>query len=53
MLGAAETVVGLTNVFRLVAEWHGVYQPNKVRNAPVRMPTFGASASKVAAMAGI
>jgi chemotaxis protein methyltransferase CheR len=50
-LGAAETVVGLTTVFKSVAERRGVYQPNEVRPATVRMPAFGASASKVAAMA--
>jgi chemotaxis protein methyltransferase CheR len=53
MLGAAETVVGLTTVFRPVAERRGVYQPNEVRAAPVRTPVFGAAAPKVAVMAGI
>jgi chemotaxis protein methyltransferase CheR len=52
MLGAAETVVGLTTVFKPVAERRGVYQPNEVRTAPVRTPVFGASAPRVA-MAGI
>jgi chemotaxis protein methyltransferase CheR len=52
MLGAAETVVGLTAVFKPVAERRGVYQPNEVRTAPVRTPVFGASAPRVA-MAGI
>jgi chemotaxis protein methyltransferase CheR len=53
MLGAAETVVGLTTVFKPVAERRGVYQPNEVRTAPVRTPVFGATAPKMAIMAGI
>jgi chemotaxis protein methyltransferase CheR len=52
-LGAAETVVGLTAVFKPVAERRGVDQPNEVRSAPVRALAFAASASKVAVMAGI
>jgi chemotaxis protein methyltransferase CheR len=53
MLGAAETVVGLTTVFKPVAERRGVYRPNEVRAAPVRVPIFGAATAKVAVMAGI
>jgi len=53
VLGAAETVVGLTTVFKPLAERRGVYQPNEVRNAPVRTPAFAAIVPKVAAMAGI
>jgi chemotaxis protein methyltransferase CheR len=53
MLGAAETVAGLTTVFKPVAERRGVYRPNEVRAAPVRAPIFGAAAAKVAVMAGI
>jgi chemotaxis protein methyltransferase CheR len=52
-LGAAETVVGLTTVFKSVAERRCVYQPNEVHTAQVRTVTFGASAPKVTAMAGI
>jgi chemotaxis protein methyltransferase CheR len=52
-LGAAETVVGLTNVFKPAADRRGVYQPNAVRDAPVRMPVFAATAPRLAAMAGI
>jgi len=52
MLGAAETVVGLTTVFRPVADRRGVYQPSEVRTAPGRTPDFGATAPKLAAMAG-
>jgi chemotaxis protein methyltransferase CheR len=53
VLGAAETVVGLTEVFKPVAERRGVYQPNEVFAAPVRTPAFGTTALKVAMMAGI
>ena len=52
-LGAAETVVGLTNVFQPAADRRGIYQPNAVRDAPVRMPAFAATAPRLAAMAGI
>src|SRR5271165_1828657 len=51
-LGAAETVVGLTTVFKPVADRRGIYQPNEVRSTAVRMPAFDTSASKVAVMAG-
>ncbi len=53
VLGAAETVVGLTTAFKPLIERRGVYQPNEVRHAPVRTPVFAAIAPKVAAMAGI
>jgi chemotaxis protein methyltransferase CheR len=53
VLGAAETVVGLTSVFKPLVEQRGVYQPNEVRRAPVRTPAFVAMVPKVAAMAGI
>jgi chemotaxis protein methyltransferase CheR len=53
ILGAAETVVGLTTVFKPVAERRGVYRPNEVRAAPVRTPIFCAATAKVAVMAGI
>jgi chemotaxis protein methyltransferase CheR len=52
MLGAAETVVGLTTVFKPVADRRGVYQPSEVRTASGRTPEFGATAPKLAAMAG-
>jgi chemotaxis protein methyltransferase CheR len=52
-LGAAETVVGLTTVFKPVVDRRGVYQSNEVRSTPVRMPAFDTGASKVAVMAGI
>jgi chemotaxis protein methyltransferase CheR len=53
VLGAAETVVGLTTVFKPVAERRGAYQPNEVRTVTVSTPALGASASKVAVLAGI
>ena len=48
VLGAAETVVGLTDTFRPLADRRGLYKPNDARAAaPV-----GAGASRMAAMAG-
>jgi chemotaxis protein methyltransferase CheR len=52
VLGAAETVVGLTDVFKPFAERRGLYRPNGVRAAPARIPAAGTAAPKVAAMAG-
>lgn len=53
MLGAAETVFGLTNVFKPMAERRAVYQPNEVRAASVRTSAFVAPASAVTATARI
>jgi chemotaxis protein methyltransferase CheR len=53
MLGAAETVFGLANVFKPMAERRSVYQPNGVRAASVRTSAFVAPAPAVTAMAGI
>jgi chemotaxis protein methyltransferase CheR len=48
VLGAAETVVGLTDTFRPLADRRGLYRPNDARAAaPV-----GAGAPRMAAMAG-
>ncbi len=47
-LGAAETVVGLTDVFKPFPERRGLYRPNVARSAPTKMP-----APKAAAMAGL
>ena len=48
VLGAAETVVGLTDTFKPLADRRGLYKPNDARAAaPV-----GAGASRMAAMAG-
>jgi chemotaxis protein methyltransferase CheR len=52
VLGAAETVVGLTDVFRPFPEWRGLYRPNGARATSSRTPLAGAAAPKVAAMAG-
>ena len=52
VLGAAETVVGLTDVFKPYPERRGLYRPNAARATPGKMPAIGATATKVAAMAG-
>jgi chemotaxis protein methyltransferase CheR len=49
VLGAAETVVGLTDVFRPCADRRGLYQPNAARAAPAMAAT---AMPKIAAMAG-
>jgi chemotaxis protein methyltransferase CheR len=51
VLGAAETVVGLTDVFRPYPERRGLYRPNSSRATSSNMPAAGA-APKVAAMSG-
>jgi chemotaxis protein methyltransferase CheR len=51
VLGAAETVVGLTDVFKPIPERRGLYQPNATRAAPARISAVGIAAPKVAAMA--
>ena len=51
VLGAAETVVGLTDVFRPYPERRGLYRPNSSRASPSNMPATGAG-PKVAAMSG-
>ena len=48
VLGAAETVVGLTDTFKPFPEKRGLYRPNAVRAAPAA----GIVAPKLAAMAG-
>ena len=45
VLGAAETVVGLTDVFKPFPDKRGLYRPNAARAAPAAVP-------KIAAMAG-
>ena len=52
VLGAAETVVGLTDVFKPYPERRGLYRPNGARATPAKIPAAGAAAPKVAAMAG-
>jgi chemotaxis protein methyltransferase CheR len=51
VLGAAETVVGLTDVFRPYPERRGLYRPNNSRATSSNMPAVGA-APRVAAMSG-
>ena len=52
VLGAAETVVGLTDVFKPYPERRGLYRPSGVREAPAKMPAIGAIAPKLAVMGG-
>ena len=52
VLGAAETVVGLTEVFKPVPDKRGLYRPNGVSAAPARIFNNGAVAPKLAAAAG-
>jgi len=51
VLGAAETVVGLTDVFKPYPERRGLYRPSGVRAASAKMSDIGTGAPKVA-MAG-
>jgi chemotaxis protein methyltransferase CheR len=48
VLGAAETVVGLTDVFKPYPERRGLYRPNAAGAIPAKMPAV--AAPKVAAM---
>jgi chemotaxis protein methyltransferase CheR len=52
VLGAAETVVGLTDAYKPFPERRGLYRPNGARATPAKIPAAGAAAPKVAAMAG-
>jgi chemotaxis protein methyltransferase CheR len=51
-LGAAETVVGLTDTFRPFPERRGLYRPNGARAAPAKIAAAGVAAPKLAAIAG-
>ena len=53
VLGAAETVVGLTDVFKPYPDRRGLYRPSDARMAPAKTPAVGGAAPKVAAMAGL
>jgi chemotaxis protein methyltransferase CheR len=53
VLGAAETVVGLTDVFKPYPERRGLYRPSGARAAPAKPPPTGAAAPKVAAMGAL
>ena len=50
VLGAAETVVGLTDVFKPFPERRGLYRPSGIRAAPAKMQDLGAATPKVAMM---
>jgi chemotaxis protein methyltransferase CheR len=52
VLGAAETVVGLTDVFRPVVDRRGLYKPNDARSAVGKLEFVGAP-PRLAAMAGL
>ena len=51
VLGAAETVVGLTDAFKPYPERRGLYRPNGARATPIKSPAVGA-APKVATIGG-
>jgi chemotaxis protein methyltransferase CheR len=51
-LGAAETVVGLTDVYRPYPERRGLYRPGGFQATSIKTTAAGAIAPKVAAMAG-
>ena len=51
VLGAAETVVGLTDTFRPIQDRRGLYKPNDPRAAAAK-PAIGAVPPRMAVMAG-
>jgi chemotaxis protein methyltransferase CheR len=53
LLGAAETVVGLTEVFKPFPDRRGLYRPNGAQGAPGRVLPAGAAAPRLAAIAGL
>jgi chemotaxis protein methyltransferase CheR len=52
VLGAAETVVGLTDVFKPFPDRRGLYRPSGARMTPAKTPAVGGVLPKVAAVAG-
>jgi chemotaxis protein methyltransferase CheR len=52
VLGAAETVVGLTDVYKPYPERRGLYRPGGFQAMSTKTTAAGATAPKVAAMAG-
>ncbi len=52
VLGAAETVVGLTDVYKPYPERRGLYRPGGFQAMSTKTTATGATAPKVAAMAG-
>jgi chemotaxis protein methyltransferase CheR len=53
VLGAAETVVGLTEVFKPFPDRRGLYQPSGAQSAPGKITPAGAMPPKQAAAAGL
>jgi len=53
VLGAAETVVGLTDLFKPHPDRRGLYRPDGVHATSARMPAVGAAAPKFALMAEV
>jgi chemotaxis protein methyltransferase CheR len=53
LLGAAETVVGLTEVFKPFPDRRGLYRPNGAQGAPGKVLPGGAPAPRLAAIAGL
>ena len=53
VLGAAETVVGLTDVFKPFPDKRGLYRPSGTRMTPAKLPAASAALPKVAAIAGL
>jgi chemotaxis protein methyltransferase CheR len=51
-LGAAETVVGLTDVYKPYPERRGLYRPSSFQATPAKTTVAGAPAPRAAAMAG-
>ena len=49
-LGAAETVVGLTDVFKPYPERRGLYRPSGARAAPAKMPAASAPRAAMGAL---
>jgi chemotaxis protein methyltransferase CheR len=52
VLGAAETVVGLTDVFKPFPDRRGLYRPSGVRVMPAKTAMVGGALPRVAAVAG-
>jgi chemotaxis protein methyltransferase CheR len=52
-LGAAETVVGLTETFKPYPERRGLYRPNVVRAAPARTPAVAAAMPRAVAIGAL
>jgi chemotaxis protein methyltransferase CheR len=53
VLGAAETVVGLTDAFKPCPQRASLFRPGAARATPTKMPAVGVVAPKVAVMASL